>query len=130
MGCIDVDVDVNIKQDDPSITATGPAHSGDISLADADIWLVPPLSGDDAIVWTLLHPDAPATAVVQRTCSATAEPFLWLSDPPDWSGSGALATFNGCGEPGKFYSTVELTFDGTQWVGVSASGAATILPPK
>jgi hypothetical protein len=131
MGC--VDIDINPRADSAAIiTLVGPDHDGDVQLADADIWIVPPLNdgGSDPVVWTLTHPDAPARAIIRRTCGESIEPFLWLSDPPNWSGGSALATFHACGTPGEFYSTVELAYAGSEWVGLSAIGAATLLPPK
>jgi hypothetical protein len=132
MGC--VDIDINPRADSAAIiTLVGPDHDADVQLADADIWIVPSFFVEgseppEKIVWRLLHPNVPATVVVRRTCAADAEPYLWLSDPPDWTS--ALATFHPCGTPGEFYSTVELAYDGSEWVGLSATGAATILPPQ
>jgi hypothetical protein len=117
------------------VTATGPAHDADVQLADADVWIVPSLVGatnetPGHVSWTLLHPTTSAHALIRRTCTQEPEPFLWLNDPPNWTASGALATFHACGMPGEFYSTVELAYDGAQWIGVSATGAATLLPPQ
>jgi len=136
-GCVSVNVQNEITSepapDSTTTTLVGPDHDADVQLGDADFWVVPQLHGSansPPVVWTLLHPDEPTTVTVRRVCGNQSEPFLWLSDPPNWSNNSALATFNGCGVPGEFFATVELAFDGTAWVGVSASGAATILPPE
>lgn len=117
------------------VTMTGPDHHADVQLADADIWIVPPLdsSGVDTpeqVTWALVHPNAPTRALIRRTCTHIHESFLWLSDPPNWTESSTIATLHACGTPGEFYSTVELAYDGVQWIGVSATGAATLLPPQ
>jgi hypothetical protein len=120
--------------DEPPITVTtmtGPNQNASVDLSAADVWIVPLLpAGDVPVVWTLTHPVESVTAIIRRTCTAQPETFLWLSDPPNWKGSSALATLHSCGVPGEFYATVEVLYDGTQWIGVSAAGAATILPPE
>ncbi len=135
LGCVDVDVIEVAAADEPShviTTMTGPNQSAAVDLSTADVWIVPPLpdNGNIPLAWTLTHPAEPTTAIIRRTCTARPETFLWLSDPPNWKGSSALATLHACGVPGEFYATVEVLYDGAQWVGVSAAGAATILPPE
>ncbi len=134
LGCVDVDViDVTAADEQPATitTMTGPNQNALVDLSLADVWIVPPLpdNGNVPLAWTLTHPVEPTTAIIRRTCTAQPETFLWLSDPPNWKGSSAFATFHGCGVPGEFYATVEVLYDGTQWIGVSATGAASILPP-
>ena len=136
IGCVDVNViDVSTTNEAPSkptiITMTGPNHNEMVDLSAADVWVVPMLPENSGVpvVWTLTHPPEPTTVVIRRTCTAQPETFLWLSDPPNWKGSSALATLHACGVPGEFYATVEVLYDGTQWIGVSATGAASILPP-
>lgn len=133
VGCVDVEaVDVVTADEPPPIaTMTGPNQNASVDLSAADVWMVPPLpAGDIPVVWTLKHPAEPVAATIRRTCTAQPETFLWLSDPPNWKGSSALATLHACGVPGEFYATVEVLYDGAQWIGVSATGAATILPPE
>ena len=135
LGCVDVDVIDVAPADEPPIaftTMTGPNQNASVDLSLADVWIVPPLpdNGNIPLAWTLKHPVEPTTAIIRRMCTAQPETFLWLSDPPNWKGSSAFATFYGCGVPGEFYATVEVLYDGAQWIGVSATGAATILPPE
>jgi hypothetical protein len=134
LGCVDVDViDVTAADEQPATitTMTGPNQNASVDLSLADVWIVPPLpdNGNIPLAWTLTHPVESVTAIIRRTCTAQPETFLWLSDPPNWKGSSALATLHSCGVPGEFYATVEVLYDGTQWIGVSATGAASILPP-
>jgi len=134
-GCLTVNVDASTKTttDDHAVRElVGPDHSANVKLGDADHWIVPPLIGEaDAapVVWTLGHPDEHAVVVVRRECGPQEEPFLWLSDPPNWNGSSALATLGSCGQFGEVYGTVILEFDGTAWIGISATGNASLLPP-
>lgn len=137
-GCLEVTTNSSYTNDEAEnttpTTSIGPDHDGIVQLASADIWVVPPLLNggniDNAVIWTLSHPNTPANVIIRRSCTANPEPHLWLSDPPDWNGSSALATFHACGVPGEFYSTIELAYDGFEWVGLSATGAATLLPPQ
>lgn len=136
MGCFSVEVD-EPDQFTRFATIVGPDHDADVQLADAVIWTVPHLQQHDtdvpeAVTWTLLHPNRfIVSATIRRTCfGGIEEPFLWLSDPPNWSDGSALATFKECKGMTDSYSTVELAFDGYQWVGISATGNATLLPPQ
>lgn len=132
-GCGDIDVSSGtIESSEASAFVFGPDHDDVVHLADNKLWEVPPLPANQTgrIVWTLAHPNGFAEVFVRRTCTSSPEPFLWLSDPPDFGGGQALATFHECGKPGEFYATIQLVFDGQEWVGISATGAATLNPPN
>lgn len=128
-GCADSD-DIIVK--------TGPAHDAIVQLADADVWLVPPLPKDDdpmapnSITWTLAHPSTKARATITRTCWATNEAELKINDPPDEPVSKRLASGPGCTDFASDYTTawVELAFDGTKWIGVASGHEGGFSPPE
>jgi hypothetical protein len=113
------------------VSAIGPDHSAIVPLATADVWTVPPLDISEfpeMVVWTMEASSEPATVTVRRFCQPTIqEPFLWLHQPTE--DGGVVAMLHGCGKPNEFFGTVTLSFDGAKWIGVDASGAATLVPP-
>jgi hypothetical protein len=127
-----VDVASGVSNTDGVVSAIGPDHDADVPLATADVWTVPPLDINkfpEMVVWTMEASSEPATVTVRRFCQPMIqEPFLWLHQPTE--DGGVVAMLHGCGKPNEFFGTVTLSFDGAMWVGLSASGAATLVPPK
>ncbi len=128
----DVLVDNDSSSDFPENAAVGPNHDADVNLASSDNWIVPQLpitSGDPsfAVTWTLLHPIDAKKITIYRHCRGT-EAFLWLVDNGD--PNSVIAVVNGCNNaPNETYGEISLVYDGTNWVGMSATGAAILLPP-
>lgn len=114
------------------IEAVGPDHDAYVPLADADIWNVPPLNIDitpDTVVWTLTHPKTADHAYIRRFCSPLVpEPYLWLREPEAFGGE-LIAILRACEDADDFYSTVELAYNGAHWIGLAATGTATLVPP-
>lgn len=114
------------------VEVIGPDHDADVQLADADLWSVPMLdigASPEMVVWTLLHPPVSAHVYVRRFCAPqTPEPFLWLRESAD-NGGLVIAILPSCDQSNDVFATVELAFTETHWVGIAATGGATLVPP-
>ena len=101
-----------------------------VDLSAADVWVVPMLPENSGVpvVWTLTHPPEPTTVVIRRTCSIEPETFLWLERPTKLGRELCIRDVYAVESPVNSTQRSVL-YDGTQWIGVSATGAASILPP-